>query len=133
VASTVKKAAPSTVATALVPVLNSVAAAAGGSTGSGLPVLPSLPLPSATGSGTVVPSLPVTTGSGVVPALPSITLPVVGAVTVPVPTVSNTSTSGTCLGVPVPTVVKLPTVSVLGISVGVSTSGSSSDATVCAG
>ena len=128
---------PSTSATALAPVLNSVAASLGGSTGAGLPGLPSLPLPPADGSSPAVPALPVTTAEGALPALPTIALPalpVVGTVSVPlpVPTVT-TATTGTCVAVPLPTLpVSVPTIHLGGISVGVGSSGSSSGATVCA-
>jgi hypothetical protein len=128
---------PSSAATALAPVLNSVAASLGGSTGSGLPALPSLPLPSSDGTPASVPSLPVTTLEGALPKLPTITLPalpVVGTVTLPVPTVTSTAASGTCVSVPLPALpVSVPTISVGPISVGVKSGGSSSGATVCAG
>jgi len=115
---------PSSAASALAPVLNSVAASLGGSTGSGLPSIPSLPLTGVGGSAPAVPSLPVTTPSGSLPTLPVITVP-------PLP-VGTTGGSGTCVTVPVPAL-PLPSIPLhLGpVSVGVNTSGDSSGATVC--
>ena len=100
------------------PVLNGVAAAVGGSTGSTTPSLPSRPLPSAGGSAPGLPSLPVTAPGGSLPAPPTPGTPSgrQSTVNVPIPTL------------PVPA--DPPTISMGGISVGVSSGGSNSSLTL---
>jgi hypothetical protein len=122
---------PSAAATSLVPVLNSVAATVGGVTGGGLPNIPSLPLPPVNSSAPTLPSLPVTTSNGTLPKLPVISVPGV-PVTLPVPVPSAGST---CVALPtsaLPVNMSLP-LKLGPVSVGVSTGGASSGATVCAG
>jgi hypothetical protein len=133
-AAPAKSGGPSTAATALAPVLNSVAATVGSLTGGNVPTIPSLPLPSTSGLLPTVPSLPVTTTNGTKPSLPVIAVPGI-PVTVPVPVPTVTSTAGsTCVSVPTPSLpvnIALPPIKVGPISVGVKTSGSSTGATVC--
>ena len=129
-AALTKNTTPSSAATALAPILGSVAAAVqtNSTWGPGLPNLPSLPLPSASGSPASVPSLPVTTAAGALPALPVISLP-------SVPGVVTSSGGTTCVAAPaLPALpIKINTTIHLGpISVGVNTAGGSSAATVCA-
>ena len=99
-------------------VLNGIAAAVGGSTGSTTPPLPSLPLPSVGGSAPGLSSLPLTAPGGSLPAPPTVGTPSGGQTTVNVPLPT----------LPVP--VNPPTISIGGISVGVSTGGSNSGLTL---
>jgi hypothetical protein len=107
---------PGTSVGGLTPVLNGIAAAVGGATGSTTPSLPSLPLASGGGSTPTLPSLPITTPGGSLPAPPTVGTP--GA---------PTSGGQTNINVPVPSLpvpVNPPVISIGGISVGVSSSGS---------
>jgi len=100
---------------ALSPVLNGIAAAVGGSSGPTTPSLPSLPL-SGGGSAPALPSLPITTPGGSLPAPPTVGTPSAGS-----------TGGGTNINVPLPSLpvpVNPPTISIGGISVGVSTGGS---------
>jgi len=119
---------PSTAVKALTPVVQSVAAAATGSTSAGVPAIPSLPLQSTPGQ---IASLPVvSTVTGALPALPVISLP--AATT----TDSTSGTAGTCVSTPalptspLPTIVK-GTIAVGPIAVKTAVGGPATEATVC--
>jgi hypothetical protein len=102
------------VVSALAPVLNTVGALASG-LGSTAPSIPSLPLPSS--SGTTLPSLPLGTTSTTVP-------------TASAPS-SGTSTGGTqTINVPLPLPIKTPTITIGGLSIGINSSGSNSGLTL---
>jgi hypothetical protein len=105
-------AATSPIVSALSPVLNSVAAVAGGVTGS-TPSLPSLPLASSGGTSSI-PSLPVQSSSGSTPAAPTVTT-----------SGSSSGTSNTInVPIPVPLPIDTPTVSIGGLSIGINTTDS---------
>jgi hypothetical protein len=104
------------VVSALAPVLNTVGALASG-LGSTAPSIPSLPLPSS--SGTTLPSLPLGTTPTTVP-------------TASTPS-SGTSTGGTKtinVPLPLPLPIKTPTITIGGLSVGINSSGSNSGLTL---
>ena len=108
---------------ALTPVLNGIAAAAGrvgGSTGPGN--LPSLPLSSTGGPAPALPGLPITTPGGSLPAPPTVGTPSAPS------TGGGTNTNIPFPSLPVP--VNPPTIKIGGISVGVSTGGSNSGLTL---
>ena len=108
------------IVSALSPVLNTVAAVAGGVTGS-TPSLPSLPLGSSSGSGSPIPSLPVQGTAGTTPTAPTVT------------TGSDSSGSGSSSGttntinvpIPVPLPINTPTISIGGLSIGINTTNGS--------
>jgi hypothetical protein len=105
------------IVSALSPVLNTVAAVAGGVTGS-TPSLPSLPLGSS--SGTSIPSLPVQSSTGSTPAAPTVT--------------TSSGSSGTTntvnVPIPVPLPINTPTISIGGLSIGINTTDSGSGLTL---
>ncbi|HWD55870.1 MAG TPA: hypothetical protein VG346_12145 [Acidimicrobiales bacterium] len=101
--------ATSPLVSALSPLLNGVAALAGGALGSSAPSLPSLPLSS--GGTSSVPSLPVTTTSGSLPAAPTVTTPS-----------SGSSGGSDTINVPLPLPITVPTISIGGLSIGINSS-----------